>query len=653
MLHCKTSTANDNSPTRTTKQNRMPKIILLLFGFLSLIWFLIRVIPKPNRAMYPCQRIAFPVASGFVLWLVGLVSSVALFKKFTFYLRIRRGIPAFLMVVLLLGALGFAFFHTPSLPAYADDDPFVPTDSPNSPMGTAQGIFPGRVVWAHNPEATSWNGSGYWSDDKYTNQAVVDAMLSQSLRDLTATKTDAAAWETLFRYFNRQHGYGDIGYQMGEKIAIKINLNACNTHSSARNSFYSSPQVVLAMLEQLVEHAGVTPADITFFDATRFIPKEIFDKCKSRYPNVILADWEGGDGRVKVQRDMDAQLHFSQKLTLEPDGGNPTYVPACVSQAKYLINMGQLKGHNLAGVTLNGKNLFGSIMSYPPNNIPQSSAPKNAGLHPYICVHSDFHFGGHWDFDKRAMGTYNSIADLMGYKHLGAKTMLFLIDGLHSAPDQSTELKKEHKWASFDSDWPNSLFLSQDFIAIESVCLDFLRNEPGQGWVRGNVDNYLHEAALAHNPPSGIKYDPEQDGTPLNSLGVHEHWNNATDKKYTRNLGIGDGIELIVAGSNTAVADFAETMPMQTALVQNYPNPFNAQTKIRLFLAQDNDVEIAVYNVKGEFVTTLMDGFVESGEHHIVWNGTSATGRTMPSGFYIVRLTTDHQIVTHRITLLK
>ena len=47
-------------------------------------------------------------------------------------------------------------------------------------------------------------------------------------------------------------------------------------------------------------------------------------------------------------------------------------------------------------------------------------------------------------------------------------------------------------------------------------------------------------------PPSGFKYDPENDGTPIaESLGVHEHWNNATDRKYSRNLGTGKGIELI------------------------------------------------------------------------------------------------------------
>jgi hypothetical protein len=58
-----------------------------------------------------------------------------------------------------------------------------------------------------------------------------------------------------------------------------------------------------------------------------------------------------------------------------------------------------------------------------------------------------------------------------------------------------------------------------------------------------NADNYMIEAALANRPPSGTPYAP--DGEPLRSLGVHEHWNNATDRQYARNLGRPEGIELL------------------------------------------------------------------------------------------------------------
>ena len=54
---------------------------LYLVGFVALIWFLIRVIPKPSRAAYPCQRAAFPIASAFVIWIGAIVTTSFLFKK--------------------------------------------------------------------------------------------------------------------------------------------------------------------------------------------------------------------------------------------------------------------------------------------------------------------------------------------------------------------------------------------------------------------------------------------------------------------------------------------------------------------------------------------------------------------------------------------
>jgi parallel beta-helix repeat protein len=106
----------------------------------------------------------------------------------------------------------------------------------------------------------------------------------------------------------------------------------------------------------------------------------------------------------------------------------------------------------------------------------------------------------------------------------------------------------------FNNDWPSSLFISQDQVAIDSVCFDFLVAEwpDTNGPAHAGADDYMHEAALADNPPSGTFYDPEGDGTRLASLGVHEHWNNPVDKQYSRNLGTDGGIELVTPSFATA-----------------------------------------------------------------------------------------------------
>ncbi|KAA6306742.1 hypothetical protein EZS27_041596, partial [termite gut metagenome] len=93
-------------------------------------------------------------------------------------------------------------------------------------------------------------------------------------------------------------------------------------------------------------------------------------------------------------------------------------------------------------------------------------------------------------------------------------------------------------------EWACSLFASLDPVAIDAVGLDFLVSQFPDMRDVNYSDMYLIEAALANNAPSGTKYDPEGDGTPLKSLGVFEHWNNPTDKQYSRNLGKSAGIEL-------------------------------------------------------------------------------------------------------------
>jgi hypothetical protein len=166
-------------------------------------------------------------------------------------------------------------------------------------------------------------------------------------------------------------------------------------------------------------------------------------------------------------------------------------------------------------------------------------------------------------------------------------------------------------------------------VAIESVCLDFLRAEqsiPGSNIyeVYGKVDNYLHEAALANNAPSGAVYDPEQDGIPLSSLGVHEHWNNNTDKKYSRNLVAGNGIELIAY--NPAVTT-NKALARLTGY-KLYPNPF-AET---ISIETDNNqlLHLNIYASGGQLVfSTIM-------KTAYIWNGKDHNGSLLPKGMYLV-----------------
>ncbi|MGM0488640.1 MAG: DUF362 domain-containing protein [Planctomycetota bacterium] len=409
---------------------------------------------------------------------------------------------------------------------------WTPVEPANQPMGKAQGAYPGRVVWIHDPGITQWTGDtedGGWHEDRFTDPARAEEMLRDTLRQLTGAKTDEAAWRTLFRYRNRKLGRGDVGYRPGEKVVVKLNLNCCKQRTNARQGFYSTPQLTAALLRQVVEKAGVRESDLVVYDASRLVPDSIFDRVHDEFPGIRFEDRDGGKGRFTVQPDHDASVCFSDPDTV---GADKTWVPKCVTNATYQINAAVMKGHSLAGVTLCGKNHFGSI--YRPDTGPDDPHHgwNPSHLHASILTRS------------RPMGTYNAMVDLMGHPHLGEKTILYLLDALYAAPHQSVLPEKWHS-APFNGDWTASVFASQDPVAIESVAVDFLGAEKSVTRVVGAVDNYLHEAALAHNPPSNTRYAPGKDGKRLGSLGVHEHWNNARQKQYTRDLGGGEGIELI------------------------------------------------------------------------------------------------------------
>ena len=121
---------------------------------------------------------------------------------------------------------------------------------PLSPLGVPRGVIPGRVTWAHDPSAVTWDGTGSWWTDANNDQSVIDRMLSRSICGLTNQKSDTQAWNSIFHYFNRTHGRGDAGYKAREKIAIKANLNNTTDHGTIER-LNSSPHLLLSLFRQL------------------------------------------------------------------------------------------------------------------------------------------------------------------------------------------------------------------------------------------------------------------------------------------------------------------------------------------------------------------------------------------------------------------
>ncbi len=401
----------------------------------------------------------------------------------------------------------------------------------HEPYGTGIGAMPGRVVWAYDPDSVEWDGSGYWWELSHFDEPAIQRMVDASIAFLGGRDSAEDGWTALFQAHNS--GRGKIGgYVSGEKIAIKTNINGFgvmdNDTSGRTQMSYTNPVLLKTLLVSLVEDAGVSPADITVYDVSRLFPEYMAELCTGG--NLRGINFVGRDNGTA---DESAPIIWSHEFS-----GRVNYLPTCVTEAEYVINLANLKGHSY-GITLCGKNHFGSFI-----NGNMMRPPEGANLHQWLT--------------RNEMGIYSPLVDLMANADLGGKTVLYMLDALICAPSEGASVTADNsRWrqAPFNGDYTSSVFVSQDPVAIDSVGADFLMNEPAvtdrNSSLRNNptVENYLHEAGLVAAAPSGTVYTDGQ-GNAVSNLGVHEHWNNSAQKQYSRNLGKTEGIELVALNTS-------------------------------------------------------------------------------------------------------
>lgn len=380
---------------------------------------------------------------------------------------------------------------------------------PNQPLGEPVGINQGRVVWVHCPGVATWDGeTGLWVEDRWNDQAKADRMVRQAVMSLSGQSSPNKAWNALFKYFNKTHHGHNRGYRKGEKIAIKLNFNNALSHHDTIE-LNSSPFVTLALVRSLVYDAGVAEEDIVLCEPSRAITDSLYNKCHREFPNVVFIDHIGGNGRQKCE-------YYPDQILYSTDNGKLAKgLAKCIVDADYLINSALLKTHKGPGVTLTAKNWYGAtdISLFWRQNAHNNFSP-----------------------DKRhGKPGYKTFVDFIGHKDLGQKTLLYLIDGSYASRDVNGKPQPKWQRPPFNNDWCCSLIVSQDGVACDAVGLDLLVGEWPEFGSFNYCDEYLREAATIPHPISGTVYDPEQDGTPLmRPLGLMEHWNNATERRYSR-----------------------------------------------------------------------------------------------------------------------
>jgi hypothetical protein len=482
--------------------------------------------------------------------MLGILSSAVVFRKVRQRFAQIRYLSAALCLAIVASSIGWMVVGAERF----NQVNYTP-HTPNAPIGVAQGLNPGLVVWVHEPDVTDWAGPGSgqrWHE--HVDQAIASDMMSRALREYAGQNTEEAAWNAIFSDYN-----GGAGYQPGEKILIKTNLTTANANGMADDDYNqlttslvsldstaNTPQLMYALLDQLVNDVGVPQSDITIGDPTGLFVNYLYYPLHDYFPNVHYLDNRGGTGpegestrRTRAEYTSPCVPYYWS--TSDANGTTQDCALQSFYNATYVINFAVLKSHTGAGITVAAKNHYGSMLR-TPKNTGRTLGPNHYNLHdrlPLQPTNSAWH----------GMGYYRPLVDLMGNEYIGGKTVLYLVDGIFGGKSWNS-VPSTWDMGPFNGDWPSSLFVSMDPVTIDSVAFDFVSKQwPEHALAYEGVQDFLHEAALADNPPSGTCYDPENDSMCMSSLGVHEHWNNVTDKLYSRNLGTGDGIELLYLGA--------------------------------------------------------------------------------------------------------
>ncbi len=113
------------------------------------------------------------------------------------------------------------------------------------------------------------------------------------------------------------------------------------------------------------------------------------------------------------------------------------------------------------------------------------------------------------------------------------------------------------------------------------------------------------------------------------------------------------GVITFLENQSTLSIDDQQSQPKNYFLLYNHPNPFNAATTISFSLPRAERVRLAVYDISGRLLSTLLDENLSAGSHSVDWDGRAAIGGSVASGIYFYSLITDGAAVSNRMLLLK
>ncbi len=342
-----------------------------------------------------------------------------------------------------------------------------------APKPGSRGEAPPAVIRVFNGKVTSWDYKTAPYVD-FTDYNELKKMLVAALTAYTGTKSTKEAWQRILP-----------DYKAGKKIAIKPNLN--NIGAGYSKAIMTSPQVIAAVVESLIE-TGFAAQDIIVYDLTARMNKELAQWLNGFEINTVFRLKYGGlfdkiYARLHLSpqdQDTSAPIKMRSAIIDDLDDRVTCYIPNVLTSADYLINLPVFKAHQFVLQSSALKNHFGTVRFSNHNTYP-------AVLHGK-------------DIEK-------NIVDINRNEHIMRKTCITIADCLYGAPyfTRDGHGRVPTRWKTLSTGpAPNSLFISADPVALESILADYIIHEQESAGYKPYSHQYLHDAMEL-------------------GLGIHEH----------------------------------------------------------------------------------------------------------------------------------
>jgi len=618
-------------------------------GFIALCWFLLRVIPKPSRATYPCQRAAFPVASAFVIWVTSLIGSALFYKKLKRNLKLNKWFYA--SFFLLMFGLSLIIF------------------SATSPVND---LFAGNSKTTLKPV---WDNTQRTKELKTNHINDFDEVAIIRSSEQKAADIDFLEIETMVRDAVELAGGLESIISNGDLVILKPNLVSLPptaTEDYVEVSGLATDWRVTKAVAKLVRERNPEGQIYIVESSAATSTREIFDFYQYTLENIPEVDeiipLEDSCGNFEDYNDNHLeQVLLDEAIRLYPDEMKPNLSPEyfinkIYNRADVVISIPVLKNHKQATITGGVKNV--AIGMTPPN----------------IYGNTDSFFGKWTKIDHSEENLHKWIHDF----YLLKPADFVVVDGLQGfdhGPTGLAGLSMEEMQHNMRLIMASAKPLSSDAICgiimgLDPTYVNYMIYLDNASYNVGTIDTrfirtkgaripdiretFYHDSEITNaalytdfEPPvfnitsssvtgNTITINTTSDAD-LSKLEVQVN-TELLDQIYitdfnTIEIQIPDDVESIdsirifaydrfyneaqVLITNLGIDDPEEIVNL---LDQNFPNPFTSTTTFRYKLKESGLVVLYISDLQGRKIETLINEIYPAGEHQYLWNTELSAG---------------------------